>query len=139
MKQIFAVRGIEKCGKSSCIKKIYEILRENYPKAYVDIINEGYDITVIVVIDEIKIGIESAGDPNSRLPSSLKRFEQEDCKIIVCATRTRGGTVKAVENLANFAIKWFHKQRQKNEDEENRKMAENIFKMIQSVITTKTS
>jgi hypothetical protein len=68
------------------------------------------DITVVMTIDEVKVGIESQGDPNSRLFNSLDHFVKIGCKVIVCATRSRGATVEAVNSLAGeFLVKWFPK------------------------------
>jgi hypothetical protein len=66
------------------------------------------NITVIMTIDDVKFGIESQGDPNSRLFKNLDRFVKIGCKVIVCATRSRAATVEAVNSLSGeFRIEWF--------------------------------
>ncbi len=70
----------------------------------------GVDLTVVMTIDDLKVGMESQGDPNSRLFNSLDHFVKIGCKVIVCATRSRGATVEAVNSLAGeFLVKWFPK------------------------------
>jgi hypothetical protein len=45
------------------------------------------------------MGIESQGDPNSRIFKSLPFFVNKECDIILCACRNRGETVWEVEKL----------------------------------------
>ncbi|MDM0118687.1 hypothetical protein [Variovorax arabinosiphilus] len=111
MKKLVAVRGAANHGKSSSIKKFYELLMHQHPAAHAEEIFVGNDITVIVTVDGMKIGIESQGDPNSRLFASLARFVREGCEVIVCATRTRGRTVEAVASLsAKYQVEWLEKE-----------------------------
>ena len=95
-KKIIALRGKANVGKTSTLKKAYEILKNNYT---IENVFKRIDaeIKVIVIIKGVKIGIESQGDPGYRLKESLKEFAEKECVIIICATRTRGQTVKAVE------------------------------------------
>jgi hypothetical protein len=61
---------------------------------------------------DVKVGIESRGDPSSRLFKSLETFDKAGCKVILCATRTKGETVKAVEKLSlasQYQIVWLYK------------------------------
>ena len=44
------------------------------------------------------VGIETQGDPNSRLKESLSYFLAEKCDIIFCACRTSGMTVTWVND-----------------------------------------
>ena len=68
------------------------------------------DITVGMIIDDVKVGIVSQGDPNSRLFKNLDRFVKIGCKVIVCVTRSRGATFEAVSYLAGeFRVEWFPK------------------------------
>ena len=64
-------------------------------------INEDGDITVIVEINAIKIGIESQGDPQSRLGKSLKLFVKEECSFIVCTCRTKGESLRTVNAISS--------------------------------------
>src|SRR3989304_3812381 len=97
MRTIVAVRGVANLGKSASIKKTYQLLKSAYPNAIFDEIVVSTDITIIIAINGVKIGIESQGDPNRRLFSSLNRFVQAGCKVIVCATRSRGKTLPTMQ------------------------------------------
>ncbi len=116
-KYAFALYGKANVGKSNTLKKLFVLLTEAYPNAPVEYIHGSQinitviiDITVIIEIDGIRVGIESQGDPSSRLPESIERFKKDKCSIIICATRTRGGTVTTVEKLQpEFTLDWIPK------------------------------
>ena len=63
------------------------------------------DITLVVKINEITIGIRSQGDPNTETDETLKKLAKK-CDIIVCASRTKGETVWAVDSLQKFETIW---------------------------------
>jgi len=86
-------------GKSSSIREIAALLETSFPKVQLDYRVLGADILVIITIGKIKIGLESQGDPGSRLEGRLKLFLKEECEIIIFSTRTRGSTVRFVEVL----------------------------------------
>jgi hypothetical protein len=107
VKKVIALKGIGNVGKSQTIKKVYGLLIEKYPSAKIEEKFIGADITVVLTINGKKIGIESQGDPNSRLATSLGYFVSVNCQIIVCATRTYGQTVDAVNKLnGDYEILW---------------------------------
>lgn len=110
-KTIIAVWGNANTGKSTTIKMIYRMFFEMYSN--VTILNEGpistVDITKIFSVEGHKIGIESQGDPNSNIFNSLKLFNKEKCELIICATRTKGNTVKEVmiyESDYGYDVVW---------------------------------
>lgn len=122
---IFALRSSKNAGKTTSIKLLTKLLQEKYPnsavtKTYVD--ETHYDIKLIIEIGKIKIGIESQGDPNSRLCESLAEFVKQKCDIIICATRTRGKTVECVNSYSElYEIKFIDKDKEfdKNKQSES--------------------
>lgn len=146
-KQVFALKGPANVGKSTTIKKIFILLKEAYPTALIQIINPPriditvtveVDITVTIEIDETVVGIESQGDPNCRLPESIKHFKKAKCSIIVCATRTSGKTVATVENLQpEFTLNWHRKKPEPQvnlREQRDDAIAQTIFKQIQNAL-----
>jgi hypothetical protein len=115
MKQIIGLYGTSNVGKSETIKNVYRKLTEKYLDLtflpdFEQITEEEGDICVIIIINGKIIGIESQGDPNSRIFISLPIFVKFKCDIILCATRTRGATVQEVEKLENtYEVKWVKK------------------------------
>lgn len=131
-KQVLALYGTANSGKSTTLRKLFDLVQRAYPKAHIKIIHPVVvDFTVIIEIDGVLIGIESQGDPGSRLAQSIEVFKKRGCIIIVCATRTRGGTVAIVKALQpEFTVTWYHKIA--GEDDE--KMAQTILKQIRDAL-----
>jgi hypothetical protein len=135
---LIAIRGVANQGKSTSIKLAYELIKNAYPRANFEEINIGVDITVVVTINGVKVGIESQGDPKSRLFESLRRFVKIDCKVIICATRSRGATVDAVSKLAGkYNINWINKfgaSTSRAQGASNQSVAQQILAAVQAAI-----
>jgi hypothetical protein len=138
MKTIIALQGVANQGKSTSIKMAYALLKAAYPSAKIDERFIGADITVVITINGVKVGIESQGDPNSRLFESLGHFVKVGCKAIICATRSRGKTVEAVNALAGkYKIDWHPKSSASSvqkEEAANRAVARQIVSAVQAAI-----
>lgn len=140
-KTVIANSGGAKQGKSGTIKKIIQLILDKYPNAKTNPLKISYhgDVKVLIEIDNIKIGIESQGDPNSRIFESLKKFASVDCDLIICATRTSGATVKAVNSLRKshgYDIIWVTNYRSANKDTEllNELSANHILELVERLI-----
>lgn len=150
-KTIIAIYGRQGEGKSGTIKLAYEILITRFPNAkFKALINFDGDILTTVTLDNIKIGFESQGDPNSRIVNkedTLRKLANEKtdvnqlggCDIIVCATRTDGKTVRKVDEIAhsyNYHTIWMSSFFSPTLDKQtlNFKAATNIVDMITSLI-----
>ena len=105
------------CGKSTSVRYVFELLSRRYPHRVL-LPATGYDPTqdveAIIEIPQVdghivKVGIESQGDPGTkayppRIIQSIQDFLNEDCEIILMATRTKGDTIAEVGKLRN--LKW---------------------------------
>lgn len=114
-KTIIANKGTAYKGKSTSIKLVLQQILSEFKEAshtayrfdykeekFTEIeLSYEWDVTVIVTINGIKIGVESQGDPNSILFKSLPFFVEENCDIILCATRSGGATVHVVDDISN--------------------------------------
>jgi hypothetical protein len=137
MKKVIALRGRSNVGKSSTIKQAYELLLAKYPRAEKEHEIFRVDIRVVLTINGVKVGIESQGDPGSRLVESLRLFVKLGCKIIVCATRTKGKTVDAVNKLEpNYEIFWIEQIATKSADRKSSNLgtAKRIVKEVENII-----
>lgn len=138
MKNIYAIYGRAEIGKTSTIREIYNLLIEKFGKKIIvetetNIFSHKGDIRVTVKINGKLIGIESQGDPDSRLKASLDIFVKVNCDIILCATRTRGTTVDFVKQLEQeYNINWIKKPDFADDyEQKNEGLAKDIFtKMI---------
>ena len=115
-KVIIVLHGIANCGKSSVIKEIDKIIQQTYSIAVNEHAGQKFrdsndtgDIFKIYELihnkKKLQIGIESQGDPNSRLFESLPFFKEIGCDIIICATRSKGETCRLVAGL-DYEIFW---------------------------------
>lgn len=148
-KTIIAIYGRQAEGKSSTIKLAYQLLINKYPNTiHTPNLDVSGDILTVVELNGVKIGFESQGDPNSRIIThdTLRRladstFDKEmgGCDIIICATRTEGGTVKKVDYIATsygYFTLWFSSFWSPKLDHRvlNDKAAANVVDMITSLI-----
>ncbi|MES2329900.1 MAG: hypothetical protein V4539_09875 [Bacteroidota bacterium] len=136
-KTVIAIWGHSAQGKSSSIKEIVNAISFHYPRSVIDTRISGNDIQVIIQLDKVKIGVESQGDPGGRLQRSLDLFLQENCDIIICATRTRGDTVTSVEGLfPAYEVVWASNyfSREKNIDQSNRIFSNHIILLLEEII-----
>ena len=61
--------------------------------------NTRIELRIVIIIDGKRIGIESRGDKRTIVEESLETFAEVKCEVILCATRSRGGTCTAVEEF----------------------------------------
>jgi hypothetical protein len=125
-------------GKSQTIRTVVEMLHEKHPNATIEYNHTTkVDVRVVFIINGLKIGVESQGDPNSRLIKSLDLFVRVGCDVVICTTRTRGATVDAINALPGFDLHWLE-QREKSQPYEqvlrSLAMARNIVEKVEALI-----
>ena len=138
-KEVIALRGKGKVGKSQTICKTYYLLRNKHETAKREYeILRKIDIRVIITINGVKIGIESQGDPGGRLKKSLLLFVNVGCTIIICATRTSGQTVNVVNDMQpNYEVLWLEQVVKLSESDQrvsNDAMAERIVREVEKAM-----
>lgn len=102
MKELYALQGTHDCGKTETLNNVIHLLEKKYPNASKNIMLDGKDKKVIFEnVNGLKVGIETQGDPDSRLEKSLIDFQNMNCDIIICSCRTRGMTVDWVNNFSD--------------------------------------
>lgn len=96
-KLVIANRGTSEIGKSSAIKAVISLLEgKGYSVIKKDL--QGWDIKAIFIIDGIRVGIESQGDPTSKMEETMEEFVNAGCDIIVTSCRTKWSTYDKVVN-----------------------------------------
>jgi len=139
MKTILALRGAGNRGKSTTLGMLIEMIKVQYPSANFEETKFKIDITIVVTINGQKVGIETQGDPNSRLGASLKRFIEIGCKVIICASRSYGSTVDLINTAANggYQVKWFEKTKSTSAHDQttaNKAAAREVFNALRAAI-----
>ena len=99
MKKVFALKGRRSIGKSQTIRTVDELLRTKYQDARVE--HEH-----VLSINGVKIGIESTSENSG----NFDLFVSLDCEVIICATRTTGKGVNAVNALPGYEVVWLEQQ-----------------------------
>lgn len=150
MKTVLVQKGVEDAGKSTTIRLLYKMLTGAHPDAEISDIKLGKppflnktDIRAVITIGEFRIGVESQGDPwckLKRLDKSLAVFVELECDVIVCATRTSGGTVLGVKCLEDegYQIVWRDRPREDTPAagaETNRREARWMFDQIEDMLS----
>lgn len=97
---IIANVGSSYRGKSTTIKAtFFELQRRGYVCRFLKGDAESEDIKGIVKVENVLVGVESQGDPDSRMTESLEDFEQMGCQIILTASRTRNDTYNKIFDM----------------------------------------
>lgn len=145
-KLIIANKGAATKGKSSTIKEVFNLLDDRYPnKATITYPVSSADVLAIIEARGVRIGIESQGDPGSRMFDSLDYFQKQGCKIIIAACRTYGETTDAIAGMKAYGYDVIWTSNDKNEDEGNIRVndhlnfrfAEHIVQLVEDRIDNK--
>lgn len=135
---IFALRGKSHIGKSTVIRHAYDILSNDSCAAVVKFEPLGkVDFVAILVMSGQRVGFISQGDYGPLVEEHLSNIQKTACSIIVCATRTRGGTVKVISRLdPPYQIKTLDQIQfePSARDSGNHKMASQIIKLVKTAL-----
>lgn len=103
---ILAIWNTAGKGKSNTILNLANLLMVSYPVHKVIFCSKNassltIDFRLILEIDGKIIALESQGDPKTDLEKRLDNIViNYNPNLIICSTRTRGETVKAVDKIA---------------------------------------
>lgn len=110
-KKIIALQGRANVGKTTTLNLVYDLIKLEFPNHKVlEETNRKYkDFMTIIEIKEKLIGIETRGDcatnhNRDALPLSLKKFNELDCTLIICAVRTSGSTVACIKSYQQYGL-----------------------------------
>ena len=135
--RIIGLYGHGQCGKSATLNEVKELLREagksisKKPHRYSES-PETFEYEGQVAC------VAPAGDTREIVEANCRYFKQKGCDVAISATRTKGGSVDALNEFADsegVKIEWIAKSYEYNLSEEtqrmcNKKIAEVILKMI---------
>lgn len=117
MKLIIANRGAHDIGKTTAIKNVFAKLHAKYattttlfePFNIADLAYNWVDVKATIKIGNTLVGIESQGDPGSRMQESVKHFIKKGCEIMLVACRNQGDTINTITNLEKhhgYTVLW---------------------------------
>lgn len=122
-------------GKSTALKAVCKALIEGLENVKIENYLDDGDVKAELTVNGFRIGIESQGDPESRVYASLKEFAQNHCNIIITACRTKGDTIEEVRLLGEKGYKIIWAQHMISEFESfqarlNAMYAQNILAVV---------
>jgi hypothetical protein len=92
---LIVVAGVGSSGKTTSIRDFAQANLTNLPRpAGVEI---SYAGPLIKNSNQYKIGIRSAGDTKVLILAAVQFFTINNCDLMVCATKSRGVTVAAID------------------------------------------
>lgn len=126
-------------GKSNTLLEVIEQLKEKTSLIVEEQIGDK-DKYAVFDMNKKRIVVNTQGDPDSYQEEGLQRAVKEDAAIIVCASRTRGTTVKCIYEVAKhgYEVIWFSNIFADSEDlpcvtDFPEIMADSIVKLIQKL------
>lgn len=139
--EIIALQGKHDTGKTTTLKKVIDILRNNDTFRFGKIIGKDSEKGEWRYWGEhcgIKIGITTRGDSVKGLRGDFyeKKDNFKDRDIVVCAVRSRGKTVEFVEAQAQGGLKTIKKEIAAPEKQAavNEKQARELAEIINETI-----
>jgi|SRR5690554_1506992 len=113
MNTLLSIQNSSNKGKTETLREFSKLLLQLYSENITILSSNktvpvSNDFTIVVQIQDQIVGIISQGDPNTHLQEKLTSlYNNYKCNVIVCSSRTRGETVKAINNfsrLNNFKL-----------------------------------
>lgn len=134
---VLAVRGKSAVGKSTSIRQAFdELLLIPESKEIWRLPKGQVDLVAIVKVRGRLVGFASQGDWIRYLRPDLQKLIRAKCHVIVCATKSRGDTVKYVENLKlTYSVEWIEKLPATNQRIANKQTANRIVHRILSLVS----
>jgi len=142
MKTIIALRGKKQTGKTSTIRKLYELLLKNkYAQIRCDLNRKGGEITAVLKKNGVFIGLASKGDSYITVHDNLQELIENNCTICVCTCKSfdrfQKGTHAAVFEFEEYNHQFIEKDIDNivlNFEDTNTKQAKEIFSIIESLL-----
>jgi hypothetical protein len=104
MKTIIVVKGRSQVGKTPAILAVYNELASRTSQYKIvsgpEFHGKEQDVEVEFTYRRKRLGISSMGDPQSDLYSRLKAHVDNNCEVILTASRTSKSTVDDIKKLA---------------------------------------
>ena len=146
-KLIIALYNSANQGKTSTLRKLSEYLTVKYRSELQEIHihefeNQGRDFIMTFHLYGKSFSVISEGDAGKIVKRHLENHR--DSNVIICTTRTKGGTVEAVKQFAkanhakliwsyNYAVDLTLKQFPQCMDEANQLKAQHLWKMVEEI------
>lgn len=135
--RIIGLYGHGQCGKSATLNELKELLRKVGKS--ISLAPHPYcEMPETFEYQGRRVCVAPAGDTREIVEANCRYFKQKGCDVAISATRTKGGSVDALNEFADsegMKVEWIAKSYGYNLSEETQKMcnketAEVLFRMI---------
>ncbi|HEY5125097.1 MAG TPA: hypothetical protein VIK14_15310 [Ignavibacteria bacterium] len=138
-KTIIALKGKGKSGKSTTLRLLSNKLEIQGFKIIIDKrkINRTDFKYVVFSKNGIRVGITSYGDLLEIIKNNLKILENLNCKILICACRSRGETLNFPKYFSSYRVEFIEKSITDIVSERNKlnkSDANKIYKRIKEIL-----
>lgn len=138
---IIALRGAAGSGKTTTIRLLYKMLEANNYEidetSYREEKETG-DFRAVFKINGKLIGIVSSGDNRAIVESNFRYLiEKKNCTICICACRTFGRTIEAIEKFTQYDIEYISKSVKEGTEQRlnaNQQDAHILFNRLQELV-----
>lgn len=135
--RIIGLHGHANCGKSEALNRLKELLRES-GKSISSRSLPSRDEPETFEYNGLVVCVAPGGDTKHIVENNCCYFKEKGCDVAVCATRTKWGSVDALNGFAaeeGVEIEWVAKSYEyslsdKTKELCNQETAELLFKMI---------
>lgn len=115
-KFIYVLCGHSNCGKTATLSYLRELLQKQGESTHLQF-PHGADRRETFLLDGKTICLTPGGDIERVVKDNLKYFEEQSADILVTASRSRGGTVDAIEEYCknnDIPVEWIKKSYEHN-------------------------
>lgn len=136
--RIIALYGRSNTGKTGTLKQLIDKMRNSNFKDIGEYKIQEAEDDLCCVLEYLgkKIGITTLGDGTDVLEDAFDFMTRYNCDLYICATHTKGKTVKFVEKRTeNGVLIWHSKWKiSKRENREYEKLDDDIYSVINSAV-----
>ncbi len=138
---IIALKGASRRGKTTTIRLLYKMLEANHYAIDTTSFREEKergDFRAVFKKNGTLIGIVSSGDSREIVESNFRYLiEKNKCSICICACRTSGGTIEAIEKFTQYDIEYISKSVKEGTEQQskaNQQDAQILFNRLQELV-----
>lgn len=132
MRRIIALYGHAECGKSATMNFLREMIRENGRSISSNPPYEGEKRETFLYKEQV-ICLCPGGDDLTTVQGNFEYANSKNADIIITACRTKGDTVKVVNNKARefgIVVEWFRKSYEYHLSEDTQTLCNHEFAKV---------
>ncbi|WOB06883.1 hypothetical protein [Piscinibacter gummiphilus] len=131
---MLVVKGSGSSGKSTTLKLAFESylqylvrLNDGVPVEYLYLTKR--EVAAVIKLGKLRVGLATRGDSQNQVKLGLSFFAAHKCRLVVCATRSRGKPLKVAQDFSLQKLKVQAEEWKKPKDvgSKNQQVANHAF------------